>query len=226
MTVQSAAAPAKRRIFTLRRLTYLGAFLALAAALIYFGSPYISAIGAPPAVAQIGESVNAGILGSDGSAHTLAEYKGKVVVLEWTNPLCEFTAPRYASGAMQAMQREAMAAGVVWIPVSSTVKGGSGYMEAAEAEALRTERKIEAPYIALDATGALGRQFGAFATPSAAIIDASGKFAYLGAIDDSPWGDGTAGNNYVKAALADLQTGKPVTTPQTRAYGCGIKYGS
>jgi hypothetical protein len=226
MTIHTEAAPAKRRIFTARRIAFLAAILGAAVALVYFGSPYISAIGAPAPVAQIGDIVDAGIAGSDGSAHKLSEYRGKIVVLEWTNPLCEFTSPRYASGAMQAMQHEYMAAGIVWIPISSTVKGGSGFMDAAQAEALRAERKIEAPYIALDAGGEVGRQFGAYATPSAAIIDALGKFAYAGAIDDNPWGDGTGGNNYVKAAIADLQAGKPVGTPQTRAYGCGIKYGS
>jgi AhpC/TSA family len=226
MTIQTEAAPAKRRIFSARRISILAAFLGAAVALVYFGSPYISAIGAPAPVAQIGGIVDASIAGSDGSAHKLSEFRGKIVVLEWTNPLCEFTSPRYASGAMQAMQREAIAAGVVWIPVSSTFEGGPGYMDVAQAEALRAERKFEAPYIALDASGEVGRQFGAYATPSAAIIDASGKFAYAGAIDDNPWGDGTAGNNYVKAAIADLQAGKPVATPQTRAYGCGIKYGS
>lgn len=226
MTIQSSAAPAKRRIVTLRRLGYLSAFLALAAALVYFGSPYISAIGAPAPVAKIGDVVDADISGSDGSAHKLSEYRGRIVVLEWTNPLCEFTSPRYKSGAMQAMQTEYTAANVAWIPISSTVQGGSGHMDAAQAEALRRERKIATPFIALDASGAVGHQFGAYATPSAAIIDAAGRLAYVGAIDDTPWGDGTAGNNYVRAALTDLQAGKPVATPQTRAYGCGIQYGS
>jgi hypothetical protein len=226
MTLNNDAAPAKHRIFTARRIGSLAAFLGAAVALVYFGSPYVSAIGAPASVAQIGDAVDAGFSASDGSAHKLSEYRGKIVVLEWTNPLCEFTSPRYESGAMQAMQREAIAAGDVWIPVSSTVEGGPGYMDAAQAEALRAERKFEAPFIALDASGAVGRLFGAFSTPSAAIIDASGKFAYAGAIDDNPWGDGTAGNNYVKAALAELEAGKPVGTPKTRAFGCGIKYGS
>jgi Domain of unknown function (DUF6436) len=226
MTFETASTPAKRRTVTLRRLGYLGAFLALAAALVYFGSPYISAIGAPAPVAKIGDVVDADISGSDGSAHKLSEYRGRIVVLEWTNPLCEFTSPRYKSGAMQAMQTEYTAANVAWIPISSTVQGGSGYMDAAQAEVLRAERKIATPFIALDASGAVGRQFGAYATPSAAIVDAAGRLAYLGAIDDNPWGDGTAGNNYVRAALTDLQAGKPVATPQTRAYGCGIQYGS
>jgi hypothetical protein len=226
MTLQTASAPAKRKLVTLRRLGYLSAFLALAAAFVYFGSPYISAIGAPAPAAKIGDVVDADITGSDGSAHKLSEYRGRIVVLEWTNPLCEFTSPRYASGAMQALQNKYTAANVAWIPISSTVNGGSGYMDAAQAEALRVERKIAIPFIALDASGAVGHQFGAYATPSAAIVDASGKLAYLGAIDDNPWGDGTAGNNYVRAALADLQAGKPVAMPQTRAYGCGIQYGS
>lgn len=221
-----AAGPVRRRVFTRRRLAVLSVFIVSVAALVYFGSPYISAIGAPPPVAKIGDLVEASLAGSDGRAHKLSEYRGKIVVLEWTNPVCEFTSPRYASGAMQAMQREAVASGIVWIPVSSTVKGGSGYMDAAQAEALRAERKIEAPYIALDESGAAGRQFGAYATPSVAIIDAAGNFAYLGAIDDKPWGSGVSGTNYVKAALAALKAGVPVAKPQTRAYGCGIKYGS
>ncbi len=198
-------------------------FLALAGAGLYF-SPYISGVGAISPIANIGDVVDAKFQGSDGKAHTLAEYRGKVVVLEWTNPVCEFTSPRYASGAMQAMQRQAISGGVIWVVVSSTAPGGSGYMDLSAAQALVAERNIASNYIVLDEDGALGHQFGAFATPSAAVIDAKGKFSYAGAIDDNPWGDGTKGNNYVKAALSDLASDKPVQTPHTRSYGCGIKY--
>jgi Domain of unknown function (DUF6436) len=125
---------------------------------------------------------------------------------------------------MQALQKEALGSNVAWVPVSSTANGEPGSMEAAEANALLEKRGVKIDYIALDANGNIGHMFGAHATPSVAIIDAAGKLAYLGAIDDNPWGDGTTGNNYVRAALADLVKNAPVKTPQARAYGCGIKY--
>jgi hypothetical protein len=125
---------------------------------------------------------------------------------------------------MQKLQQEAIAAGVVWIPVSSTAEGAAGFVDAAGAKALMAERKMGGDYMALDADGALGHMFGAHATPSAAIIGKDGNLAYAGAIDDQPWGDGTSGDNHVRAALADLAAGTPVRTPQARAYGCGIKY--
>jgi hypothetical protein len=209
-----------------RILTWSLPAIALFAAAVYFLSPYISAVGAAEPLARIGDRVDAEFASSDGQTHRLSDYTGKIVVLEWTNPACEFTAPRYRSGAMQAMQKEAIAAAVIWIPVSSTAEGATGFIDSAQAEALRTERSFEAPFIALDASGAVGRQFGAYATPSAAILDAAGALVYLGAIDDSPWGDGTSGNNYVRAALGDLQRGETVRVARTRAYGCGIKYKS
>jgi hypothetical protein len=191
----------------------------------YFTLPYISSIGAIAPTVAIGAPVDAKFAGSDGSSRALSEFSGKVVVLEWTNPACEFTARHYASGAMQKLQREAIAGGAIWVPVSSTAKGQSGYVDAAAAKALMAERKMGGAFLALDDGGLLGRLFGANATPSAVIIGKDGRLAYAGAIDDAPWGDGTTGSNHVRDALADLAAGRPVRTPFARAYGCGIKYG-
>ncbi len=223
MTDTSVPRPQNR----LRRILAWGTpFLAAAVAAVYFLSPYISAVGAAEPLARIGDQVDAEFASSDGQTHRLSDYRGKIVVLEWTNPACEFTAPRYRSGAMQAMQKDAIAKGMVWIPVSSTAEGATGFIDASQAEALRAERKFEAPFVALDPSGAIGHQFGAYATPSAAVLDATGALAYIGAIDDSPWGDGTSGNNYVRSALEYLGAGKEVKVSRTRAYGCGIKYKS
>jgi AhpC/TSA family len=207
-----------------RRLAFSIIVLLALGAAGYVTLPYISGVSAPVSQVEIGAPVDAAMSGSDGKTHRLSEYRGKILVLEWTSPVCEFTARHYASGAMQALQKEALGQGAAWVPVSSTANGVPGFMESAAAQSLIAKRGVPLDYIALDADGVIGHMFGAHATPSVAIVDSSGKLAYLGAIDDNPWGDGSTGNNYVRAALSDLSGGKPVKTPITRAYGCGIKY--
>lgn len=190
----------------------------------YFTLPYVSLIGAPTAELSAGAEVNGGFRGSDGKSHQFSDYRGKVLVLEWTSPICEFTIRHYASGAMHALQEYGAAKQAAWIPVNTAAPNGISYLDAAGAQALLASRKIGSPFIAMDETGELGRMFGAHATPSVAIIDAQGKLAYIGAIDNQPWGDGTTGTNYVRQALDELSAGKPVTVSFTRSYGCGIKY--
>ena len=173
---------------------------------------------------RIGEAVEAELAGNDGVTHRLSDYRGRIVVLEWTSPVCEFTARHYASGAMQNLQKQALAQNVVWIPISSTGKGAPGFMDAPQSQALMKARKIASDYMALDASGTTGRYFSATATPSVVIVDAQGRLVYSGAIDDKPFGDGMQGDNHVRAALADLFAGAQVRLPKTRAYGCSITY--
>ncbi len=209
----------------LKRLVIIG--LLIGAATIgagYFALPYISVIGAPVSMLNTGDLADANFTGSDGKAHKLSDYRGKILVLEWTSPVCEFTMRHYESGAMHALQEYGAAKQAAWVPVSTAGPGTIGHLDAAGLQALLSARKINGPYIAMDEQGVLGRLFGAHATPSAAIIDASGKLAYRGAIDDNPWGDGTTGINYVRQALDELTAGKPVSVPFKRSYGCGIKY--
>jgi hypothetical protein len=190
----------------------------------YFTLPYISAIGAPRAALHTGDLAEARFKSSDGQSHTLAEYRGKIVVLEWTSPICEFTIRHYASGGMKSEQDYAASKNVVWLPVNTATPDNQSYRDATDLTALMANRKITSAFVIMDEDGRLGKEFGAHATPSAAVIDATGKLAYFGAFDDQPWGDGTTGKKYVRDAINDLIAGKSVTVPFTRSYGCSIRY--
>jgi hypothetical protein len=208
-----------------KRILFLGIGVALAASLAgYFTLPYLSLIGAPVAELGTGDIAEASFMASDGKSHQFSEYRGRVLVLEWTSPVCEFTIRHYESGAMQALQEYAAGKKASWIPITTAAPGSASYIDAAGLQKLLADRKISSPFIAMDETGLIGHMFGAHATPSVAIIDATGKLAYMGAIDDQPWGDGSTGINHVRAALDELATGKPVTVSFTRSYGCSIKY--
>jgi hypothetical protein len=208
-----------------RRAIGIGlAVVALSIAVGYFTLPYISLIGAPVAQLNTGDLADASFNGSDGKAHKLSDYRGKVLVLEWTSPVCEFTIRHYVSGAMHALQEYGAGKQAAWIPVNTVGPGSVGHLDAAGLQALLAARKISSPYIAMDEAGVLGHLFGAHATPSAAVIDVNGKLAYMGAIDDNPWGDGTKGKNFVREALDELAAGKSVSVPFRRSYGCSIKY--
>lgn len=162
-----------------------------------------------------------------GHEQSLGEYKGKIIVLEWTNPGCPFVHKHYDSGNMQQVQKYAVSKDVVWLSINSSAEGKEGHLNVEGAkDSLAKNKSLTFSYI-LDAEGTLGHLYGAKTTPHMFVVDKEGNLAYEGAIDDKPTpsADDIAGaKNYVKAAIDELSEGKKVETPQTRAYGCGVKY--
>jgi peroxiredoxin len=164
---------------------------------------------------------------SQGKTVSLSEYRGKYVVLEWTNRDCPFTKKQYDSGNMQALQKEWTGKGVVWLTVLSSAKNEDGYLDAA-GENAQIERVHADPTAAiLDPSGEIGKLYGAKTTPHMFIIDPNGKLIYAGAIDDKATtdvGDVKGAKNYVSAALTEAMAGQPVQVASTRPYGCSVKY--
>ncbi len=165
--------------------------------------------------------------GADGKLHRLSDYRGKTVVLEWTSPTCEFTARHYDSGAMPQLQKTATDQGIVWLLVDSAEAGAPDYLDAAAANKRMAEKKLAATTLLIDSSGKIGLTYGAVTTPSAYVIDPSGRLRYQGAMDDNPWGSGTTdvAHSYVKQALEALAKGAAVASPENRPYGCSVKYG-
>jgi hypothetical protein len=163
----------------------------------------------------------------NGEAQSMVQYKGKIVVLEWTNPGCPFVRKHYGSGNMQALQQYATGKGVVWLSINSSGPGREGNLDADGAKTSIKESSGQQTAYILDPHGTLGKLYGAKATPHMFVIDKDGSLAYQGAIDDKPTPDKDdvkTAHNYVRAAIDALLAGKPVETPQTRAYGCSVKY--
>jgi len=166
---------------------------------------------------------------SNGQTRKLSDYKGKYVVLEWHNNGCPFTRKHYESGNMQNLQKQWTAKGVVWFTVISSAPGHQGYVTAPEENAYLSKMNAVPTAAILDPSGAIGHLFSAKTTPQIVIIDPGGKVVYDGAIDDRPTPDVSdipGARNYVNAALTELMSGKNVTDPATRSYGCSIKYGN
>jgi hypothetical protein len=161
-----------------------------------------------------------------GKPASLADYKGRTVVLEWHNFGCPFVQKHYRSGNMQALQKK-YGAEVVWLAVNSTHKGAYDYMEPAKIGAeLKRFDAAPARYL-MDEPGTAGMAYGAKTTPHMYVIDPAGKLAYNGAIDDKRSAnpeDVKGARNYVVAALEELKAGKPVSTATTAPYGCSVKY--
>jgi peroxiredoxin len=162
-----------------------------------------------------------------GASVSLASFAGKTVVLEWVNFDCPFVKKHYSQGAMPALQTEAAAQGVVWLSICSSAPGKQGHF-AGEALTARiaAEKAAPAQYL-IDADGAVGKAYGATTTPQMVVIDAAGVVRYHGAIDSirsTDVADVAKAENHVRAALADLAAGRAVATPQTKSYGCGVKY--
>ena len=164
---------------------------------------------------------------SNGKSHKLADFKGKYVVLEWTNSGCPFTRKHYSTGNMQKLQKEWTSKGVTWLSVLSSAPGKEGYKTAAEENAYIKDANASPTAVLLDPSGDLGHLFGAKTTPHMFVIDPNGKVIYAGAIDDKPStreSDVASAKNYVAAALTEAMAGKPVSVTSSQAYGCSVKY--
>lgn len=164
---------------------------------------------------------------TNGQTHNLADYRGKFVVLEWTNKDCPYTKKQYDSGNMQRLQKEWTARGVVWLTVLSSAPGQQGYMTANQENVWIAKIHADPTAAILDPTGAIGHAYEAKTTPHMFIIDPSGKLIYDGAIDNQPTtdpADVATSKNYVSAALTQAMAGQPIAVAYTRPYGCSVKY--
>jgi peroxiredoxin len=163
-----------------------------------------------------------------GKSHQLADFKGKTVVLEWTNPECPFVVKHYeSSGNLPATQKAATADGVVWLQINSAAAGKQGDYDVAAVQAWLAKNQAAATAYLRDRDGKVGKAYGAKTTPHLYVINPEGVLVYQGAIDSNRSTDAkdiADAENYVKSALAALKAGKPVATPSTQPYGCGVKY--
>jgi len=185
-----------------------------------------------PAVAsaKVGEAApDFTLAGGDGKSHALADYKGKFIVLEWTNPQCPFVHKFYDGGAMQALQTKETAKDVVWLRINSSAKGREGYQTPADVVSYEQANHVASTATLLDPDGRVGHIYGARSTPQMFVIDPKGVLVYAGGIDNKPSPhpeDIATAKNYVTSALDEAMEGKPVSVPVARPYGCSVKYAS
>ncbi len=161
-----------------------------------------------------------------GVTHKLSDYRGKFVVLEWHNQGCPYV-KKYYGGAMQRLQKEWTAKGVVWLTIISSAPGKQGYVTAEEENEYVKKMNAAPTAVLLDPEGAIGHLYEAKTTPHMFVITPDGTLVYDGAIDDKPTTDPAdlpGAKNYVNAALEEAMAGKPVSIPVTRPYGCSVKY--
>jgi peroxiredoxin len=155
----------------------------------------------------------------DGASVDLKALAGKTVVLEWTNPDCPFVKRHYRTKTMTTLAERFGKDGVVWLAVNSTAT-----LDPARLKEWRTAEGITYPVLD-DRAGTVGHAYGAKTTPHLFVVDPKGVLVYAGGIDDDPAGEnGDKATNYVALALEDVTAGKPVRTPETKPYGCSVKY--
>ena len=203
----------------MKSLSSLASAAALAVALVPVAASAQAVVGSP--------APNFTATDSHGQTHTLSEYRGKYVVLEWHNQGCPYTKKHYVSGNMQSLQKEWTAKGVVWFTVISSAPGQQGYVTDAEENAYLAEMHAAPTAVLMDPEGKLGHLFSAKTTPEMYVIDPEGKLIYEGAIDDHATPDPSdirGADNYLNDALMEAMSGKPVAHAYTRSYGCSVKY--
>ena len=162
--------------------------------------------------------------GADGKQHSLREYAGKLVVLEWTNPVCPFTAVKYKSGAMQALQRYAASRQIIWLSIDTAASDKAGYLTPTAARARIAQTHATVTAFLFDVDGSIARSYGAKTTPSFFVVNRDGKLAYEGAMDDQVFAEQDKGREYVKSALDDLLAGRGVQKTETQPQGCAVEY--
>jgi hypothetical protein len=166
-------------------------------------------------------------LDSQGKQVHLNDYRGKTVVLEWTNADCPYTRKHYDSGNMQSVQSLAHSNGIVWLTVISSAPGKQGYVNGAGANALTQSRKAVPSAVVLDPSGTVGRLYAAKTTPHMYVIDAKGVLQYMGGMDSlatTEEADIARAEPYLKEAMMAVAHGHPAPHAVTRPYGCSVKY--
>jgi peroxiredoxin len=162
-----------------------------------------------------------------GKAVKLSDYKGKYVVLEWTNPECPYVQRHYNSGNMPELQKEVGKQDVVWLTVNSTNQSSSEFKTAEQMQKWMGAKRAAPKATLIDKDSKVGRLYDARTTPHMYIVDPQGKLIYAGAIDDKRWAsteDTKKAKNHVRVALGEAMAGKPVSVAATSPYGCTVKY--
>lgn len=203
-------------------------FLALPLAFALLLPAGVQAASPAPAAAQVGQPAP-DFSGTDstGKTHRLTDYKGKTVVLEWSNPGCPYVMKHYDSNNMQSLQKQATSDGVIWLTVNSSAADKEGYQTPDDANSYMKEKNSMPTARILDPEGTIGHLYGAQTTPHMYVIDKDGTLVYAGAIDsDNSFKPESiqGATNYVSEALNALKASKPVEVASTKAYGCGVKY--
>jgi peroxiredoxin len=179
----------------------------------------------PPKVGQPAPAFSA--VDDHGATRSLAEFRGKFVVLEWHNNGCPYVQKHYNSGNMQKLQKAWTDKGVVWLSIISSAPGTQGYVTPEQSQAFVKQSNASPTAVLLDPTGVVGHTYAATNTPQMFVIDPKGVLLYSGAIDDRPTANPASlegATNYVDNALTEALAGKPVTTPVSVPYGCTVKY--
>lgn len=164
---------------------------------------------------------------ADGGTLNLADFRGKTVILEWTNHECPFVVKHYESGNIPKLQKQAASQGIVWLQIISSAPGKEGYVDAPTAKKLNQERGATPTNTIFDPNGAIGKLYAATNTPQLFIIDPNGVLLYKGGIDSIPSADRddiATAENYIASALKELAAGKPISKTVTKPYGCSVKY--
>ncbi|HUJ44021.1 MAG TPA: thioredoxin family protein [Opitutaceae bacterium] len=185
--------------------------------------------GAQAKVAEVGQPApDFTLTDIDGNTHSLAEYKGKIVVLEWVNPECPFVQKHYnKTGNIPRLQKTYTGDGVIWLSINSAAPGKQGDYEPAQVKAWMQQVSAAPTDYFRDPSGMVGHLYGARNTPHIFIINRDGTLVYAGGIDSIASTDPediAQATNYVSAAMADLMAGRPVAHANTRPYGCSVKY--
>ncbi len=194
---------------------------------ILLSSLALFAISLQAAVSSGSQAPDFTLTDTQGNTHSLSDFSGSYVVLEWTNHQCPFVVKHYSEGHMQALQEAMVDEGVVWLQIVSSAPGKQGYVTPEEGEALREEHGHQSTAMLLDPDGKVGRLYDARTTPHMYLIDPEGTLIYQGAIDSVKSvraSDIEGATNYMKAAYKAHRKGETVDPSETTAYGCSVKY--
>lgn len=155
----------------------------------------------------------------NGKSVSLADYAGKIVVLEWVNPECPFVVRHYEAKTMTRLADKYKDKDVAWLAIAT------GKTADAELNKKFAEQHGVTHPVLLDSEATVGRAYGAKTTPHMFVIGRDGKLLYMGGIDDDAAGKkGDKAVNYVDKALGEITTGQSVSQPETKSYGCSVKY--
>lgn len=165
---------------------------------------------------------------TDGKMHSLSDYEGQYVVLEWMDFRCPYVGKHYGSGNMQQLQRTYTNKNVVWFSMYSVSPDHRKYEPPEKMASKNEELGGNQTAMLMDPTGEVGKTYEATNTPHMYVIHPEGTLIYRGGIDDKPTtneADVKTATNYVRAAVDASMNGEEVEVQKAQPYGCPIWYG-
>jgi len=160
------------------------------------------------------------LIGVDGKRHSLASFSAPVIVVIFSCNHCPYV--KDYEDRMVGIQRDYASKGVQLVAINSNDEKAYPEDSLEQMITRAKEKGFNFPYLR-DKDQSVVEKYGAVCTPHVFAFDSQRLLRYRGRIDDSRDSSKVKSPD-LRNALDDLTVGREVRVPDTRPFGCSIKW--